>query len=325
MRTDSIVGRIAPQLTAVLGPLTPLVYAGGTSATDDIPAYVRAASAVRRFGGRLLVVQDDANVLALVQSPDGAAEAILLPVGRDGRRVFDDRIGNKSLKLDLEACAALGDGRLVIFGSGSKAARETVVVLGHDKGLVSIHAPELYAALRDVPGFAGSELNIEGVLVVRDDLLLLQRGNGAPRGGRRPVNAIGAIPLAAFLAWLDGEGAVPRLHAVTQLDFGTVDGCALGVTDAALTDDGRIAMIACAERSSDAVSDGPVVGCRFALLDGREMVMTDVLDETGRRSTVKLEGIEPRPLARAQFDVVADMDRHDEPAQIGHLLVTDMM
>lgn len=317
MQIASRRGRLAPDLTAVLDQLQPLVYAGGASAPDDLPDHVRAASAVRRFGSRLLVVQDDTNALALVPAAGGPAQAVVLPAGPDGRRVFDDARGNKHLKLDLEACAALGDGRLVMFGSGSRAARKTVVLFDEHAEPTLIPAPRFYVGLRAVPAFAGSELNVEGALVVGDDLLLFQRGNGATRAGIAPVNAMGAVDLAAFLAWLDGDHAraPPGLHAITQLDFGAVAGCAFSVTDAALAPDGRIVLLACAERSADAVSDGPVAGCRFAWFDGRVLEMTDVLDPTGARCLLKLEGIEPRPAAQTEFDVVIDMDRHDQPAQ----------
>lgn len=326
MRINSCRGRLVPHLIAVLDQVQPLVYADGASARHDLPGHVRAASAVRRFGSRLLVVQDDTNALATLPATGGAVKAVLLPVGPDGRRVFDDAIGNKRLKLDLEACAALGDGRLVMFGSGSKAARETLVLFDERTGPKLIPAPRFYAGLRAVPAFAGSELNLEGALVWGDDLLLFQRGNGAVRAGIAPVNAMGAIDLAAFLAWLDGDQACPPpgLHAVTQLDFGAAEGCAFSVTDAALAHDGRIVLLACAERSADAVSDGPVAGCRFAWFDGSVAEMTDVLDATGARCVLKLEGIEPRPAASTEFDVVIDMDRHDQPAQRGRLMVTGM-
>src|SRR5690606_27961518 len=54
-----------PDLSALLGPMSPLRYDDGGSAAEDRPAHVRAASAVRRWGERLVLVQDDVHVLAL--------------------------------------------------------------------------------------------------------------------------------------------------------------------------------------------------------------------------------------------------------------------
>jgi hypothetical protein len=68
-----------------------------------LPAHVRAASAIRRQGSRLVVVQDDVNAFAALDVRTGIVQPILLPAGLDGSRVYDDRRGNKAAKLDLEA------------------------------------------------------------------------------------------------------------------------------------------------------------------------------------------------------------------------------
>ena len=46
-----------------------------------------------------------------------------------------------------------------------------------------------------------------------------------------------------------------------------------------------------------------------------------ILDPDGRPCLLKLEGIESRPGSALSFDVVADMDRPDEPALLGRLEV----
>ena len=63
---------------------------------------------------------------------------------------------------------------------------------------------------------------------------------------------------------------------------------------------------------------------KFMMRQGQMVKMTDVLDATGTRCVLKLEGIEPRPAAPSEFDVVIDMDRHDQPAQRGRLMVHGM-
>lgn len=88
---------------------TPLRYAEGADPALDRPAHVRAASAVARVGGRLAIVQDDANFVALVDPATGLAEAVTLPAGEGGLRQFDDLRGNKRFKLDLESCVLLED------------------------------------------------------------------------------------------------------------------------------------------------------------------------------------------------------------------------
>jgi hypothetical protein len=317
---ERIVARIDPGLVATLGELAPIHYAGGGAPADDRPAYVRAASAIRRSGSRLVIVQDDVNVLAF-RDEAGLTEPVLLPVGEGGRRLFDDEIGNKHLKMDLEACAALPDGRLVLFGSGSKRNRERLVVLDPD-GDVRLHdGTDLYARLRATTHFAGSELNLEGAVVAGDRLRLFQRGNGARRGDLDPVNATCDLDLAELLGWLDRGEPVPALQRIVQYDLGATGRARFGFTDATLIEAGRIAFVACAEDSADAVADGEVLGCRFGLIAGDDVRMADILDEAGRPSPWKLEGIE-RADDAATFHVVADMDRPRDPARLGVLCVT---
>jgi len=313
-----LIARVDPRIGAVLSDLRPLAYTGGADPEEDQPGYVRAASAIRRLGDRLVIVQDDTSVLAILRG--GRVDPLLLPRGAGGRRVFGDDLGNKHDKMDLEACAALPDGRLVAFGSGSLPPREVLVVIEPDLSTRVVDGAPLYRILREELAFSGPELNVEGALVVGDRLRLFQRGNGAPRGGLQPVDATGDLPLAAFLGWLDGGGQAPELTDVVQVDLGAVAGVRLTFTDAALTAAGQVAFLACAEDSPDSIRDGEVVGCRVGVMEGAEVRAADVVDEAGRPVRLKLEGIERRP--DGDYDVVADMDITGEPAVIGRLRVT---
>jgi hypothetical protein len=311
--------RLAPRLRNVV----PLTYAAGGSRADDLVDHVRAASAVRNFGGRLLIVQDDVRALA-IRDKGGITEAVLLRPGRGGTRTFDDVRGNKRLKLDLEACVVLPDGRAVILGSGSRHARERLVVVGQDGSAQVRRATELYRQLRSVPVFVGTALNIEGAVYHRGKIRLFQRGNGLAAGRQAPVNAIGDLELATFLAWLDGDGPVPSLLSVTTVDLGATEGVAFGFTDGAVLADDRLAFVACAEATSDVTSDGPVVGVRFGLIDDSGSVrVADVTGADGRPTRYKLEGVESRPGEPGRLDVVADLDAPDEPALLAELVYSD--
>jgi hypothetical protein len=315
--------RLDPSLHAALDEVTVLAYTEGALPQHDLPAHVRAASAIRRLGRHLVIVQDDVNAFAIYDSEENTVIPMMLPPGPGCRRVFDDIVGNKHQKLDLEALALLPDDRLVAFGSGASAAREKIVVMSKREPPSLRDGALLYRALRTEPAFSGSELNVEGAVVLRDRLLLFQRGNAAIGGPRNPVNALGALDLESFVRWLDGLGPAPPLSAVTPFDLGDIGGAALGFTDAAVTADGRIAILACAEDSPDALTDGPVLGCRFGYLDpGGDLRVTDIL-EAGGRTRLKLEGIENRPDQSHAFDVVADRDEPLQPALIGRLTVRE--
>ena len=316
---------ISSTLVATLGTPRQLLYDHGAYPLEDLPAHVRAASSIRRQGNRLVILQDDVSALVGLDLATGSTYPILLPTGPDRARVFDDERGNKKLKLDLEACIVLPDGRLVAFGSGSSPHREKIVTVAPEKGAMAqqLSGEDLYAALRVHSGARGARLNIEGAVTQGHWLRLLQRGNG--KRGFEPWNAILDLSLEKFIGWLDGRNSLPPVRRILEVHLGDVAGVPFGFTDAAVTDDGRIAFLACAEDTEDALSDGPVMGCRFGWLaaDDQAAVMTDVVDGDGQPTHLKLEGIETRPEGGSMFDVVADMDRGDEPAQIAELVVRE--
>ncbi len=321
----TLTATIEAGLTARLGKPRPLLYDRGAGPAAALPAHVRAASAIRRQGTRLVILQDDVSALALLDPATGSTQPVLLPTGADGVRVFDDGLGNKKLKLDLEACVVLPDGRLVALGSGSSRRREQIATIAAAQGASAqlSSGAELYASLRAHADARDARLNIEGAVIQGDWLRLLQRGNGKRHFA--PWNAILDVSLAKFIGWLGGRNDMPPVRRILELDLGAIDGVPFGFTDAAVVADGRMAFLACAEDTADVVSDGPVLGCRFGWLDADDQhaVMTAVVDADGQPTGLKLEGIESRANGGALFDVVADMDRADEPAQIAELVVRD--
>jgi len=305
--------------SARLGPARPLHFGRGHEALG-VPAHVRAGSALRHWGERLVVVQDDVHALAVLDGLVGEVRPLALPPGADGKRVFSELAGNKALKMDLEACVVLPDARLVALGSGSSRARERVAVVAPGGHVDLLDGTDLYAGLRRCVEFSGSELNVEGAVAIGDELLLFQRGNGAAAAGRVPVNAIGSIALAEFVRWLDG-GLAPSLGEVRQVDLGERDGVRYGFTDACALPDGRVAFLAGAEDSPDTYQDGVVVGARFGVVSADTVQVTDIHDHGGHPSTLKLEGIEflDEDVSAVRFAVVTDMDAPESPAAL-HVL-----
>lgn len=311
-------------LHAVLLNVQPLRYDGGSRPQDDLPGHVRAGSAVRRWNHRLAVVQDDTCAIALCDD-DGRLHPLLLPWGEGHRRVFDDEIGNKKAKLDLEAGVTLPDGRLLALGSGSTAARERLVLATPPDQIRTVDGHALYSALRAQTAFAGSQLNIEGAIVIGDRVRLFQRGNGVARDGLEPINATGDLLLVELLEWIDRGGPVPLLRDVVRFELGCANGVELGFTDACLLPDGRVAFVTGAEASPDVERDGEVMGCGFGVIDGDQAWHTDIVDSEGRPSLLKIEGLEllawqPQP----RFAVVVDMDNPQQPALLGLLEVTGL-
>ena len=330
MSNRGLVAQVAPNLRAMLGAPRPLRYDRGGDPASDLPPYVRAASAIRRQGARLVVVQDDTLALAVLDAAAGSIEPILLPDSPGGARVFDDLRGNKAFKLDLEACVALPDGRLVALGSGSSRRRERIVVLAapaagstEDARVPTVvDASDWYAEMRSHAEAQGAELNVEGAVIQGERLRVVQRGHG-----KRPNthwNALLDFTLDGFLDWLDRRGATPRACGLLDVRLGASrEGVPFGFTDAAVMRDGTLAFLACAEDSVDVRSDGPVLGCRLGWIgpDDASVLVTDVLEQDRRPTMLKLEGLEARLDDPHAFDVVADMDRPEEPAVYAELRV----
>ncbi len=316
IRRAHLVARFDARRSALLDELVPLTY---ERAVDGLPPHVRAASALRRFDGRLVIVQDDVNALAVRDGSD-AVRAVLLPPHASGGRVFDDTLGNKHEKLDLEACVALPGGRLVAFGSGSLPARERLVVWDGRRSPVIVHASSLYRDLRAAVTEGRARLNVEGAAVSGGTVKLFHRGNDSRGAELAAQNAIAELELEAFEQWLRGRTQSPRVARVTSVELGDDRGVPFGFTDAVALDDERIVVLACAEDSACAISDGDVLGCRIGLLDEEGLRMADVCDTAGKRTTLKLEGIERRLGSSTEFDVVVDVDRPSAPALLGRLV-----
>jgi hypothetical protein len=319
IRREHLVARYDAQAVATVTELAPLQY---TDVGDDgLPTHVRAASALRRFENRLVIVQDDVNALA-VRDARGAVRPVLLPAHASGRRVFDDVLGNKHDKLDLEACVTLPDGRLVAFGSGSTPKREQLVVWGGGRESPRVvEAAPFYRELRAAVPTGSARLNIEGAVVSGRCLKLFHRGNDGRDTGRAALNAIAEVACSEFVAWLGSDTAHrPSVTSVTTVDLGEIDGVTFGFTDAVALDDEHVVVLACAEDSACAISDGAVLGCRVGLLDERGLRLVDVVDATGARTRLKLEGIERRDSSATEFDVAVDVDQSAAPAQLGRLV-----
>ena len=315
IRRADLVARFDARRAATLDELVPLTY---ERAVDGLPPHVRAASALRRFDGRLVIVQDDVNAFA-VRGDDGGVRAVVLPPHASGRRVFDDTLGNKHEKLDLEACVTFPDGRLVAFGSGSLPARERLVVWDGRRSPAVIAASAWYRDLRAAVTEGDARLNIEGAAVSGNTLKLFHRGNDRRGADPAALNAVAEIELAALEEWLRGGAQSPRIARVTKVALGHDRGVPFGFTDAVALDDERIVVLACAEDSACAISDGDVLGCRVGLLDEQGLCLADICDTTGKRTTLKLEGIERRAGSSTEFDVVVDVDRPAAPALLGRL------
>ncbi len=311
-----VQAELDPSLCARIRSRTPLFYADGADPAEDRPGFVRAASSIVSHRGELVIVQDDAAFLAFIPGPGAPARALALARLEDGQRQHDDRRGNKKLKLDLECALSLEVGAQAVFvawGSGSTSRRERAAVLDGESDVRVVALPHLYGALRELSDFAGSELNLEGCVQQGDQVLFLQRGNGAPRHGKQPIDALARVEARALAAYLadPSQNTTPAVSLVAQVELGHVQGARLTFTDAASVQ-GALLYSAAAEASPDVTRDGPVSGVAIGTLGSSCGSARYALlrDERGQLSRDKVEGICAWPAEQAST-LLAVVDRDD--------------
>lgn len=310
------------QLSVQILRATPMEYRDGEDPGEDRPGHVRAASSIAEFAEYLLVVQDDANFLALVEKDYHHVQSIPLPPGPDGKRVFSSERGNIEHKLDLEACVSVpgtGSEHILALGSGSDESREWVLqVWWDDDGNHEIDlmdADRLYSYLRTEKEFCGAGLNIEGVIFDGEDTIrLFQRGNAEPKDGLEAVDSVAEISWTDLKKHLEKPTEVepPKVKRVTQFDLGEIDDIRLTFSDGEQID-GHILYSASAEASSET---DYIAGSAMGILDVESARWAEVIDLDGSAFKGKIEGLVTAEDNPHIIYFVIDDDVAHEPSSI---------
>lgn len=299
-------------MTKILGR-RPLLYRRGADAALDRPAHVRAASAIAWIGDRLVVVQDDSAFLAIVDPDTGLCDDVPLPPCPAGRRVFDQRIGNKQDKPDLESVFADGDTMAALGSGGPLPARQVIVTWrpGSDPRIVA--APRFFAAIAAQVCPAGTSLNLEGAVLVGSTVLLANRG-GDRAGEVVSPDALIRVDLAALRAIIaDPDGAPLPALTVDRVSLGDLDGAPLHFTDLAPGPDGPW-FAAAAEATASYFDDGDVAGSAIGPLASLAPSRLDGRD--------KVEGLALDRRAPSRFLAVTDPDDPDRPGELLEIAIT---
>lgn len=234
-------------------------------------AHLSAASGLVRAGRFLYVVADDELHLGVFHATEATAGHLI--------RLFPGELPapakeRKARKPDLEALALLPSfagyphGALLALGSGSKRNRRMGALLALDAQGEAGDSPQVcdLAGLFSVPEDIFAALNIEGAVVLGDELCLLQRGNK-----RTVENAVIRFHLAALLDAL-GSGSIAATEslipsAICAVALGEIEGIAICFTDAAALPNGELVFSAIAEDTEDNYNDGPCKGAAVGIAD----------------------------------------------------------
>ncbi len=232
-------------------------------------AHLSAASGLVPAGEWLYVVADDELHIGVFPATGDAPGELI--------RVFPGELPDglhkrKARKPDLEALTRLPPfsghrhGALLALASGSKPNRQRGALLSLDARGGVVGAPRTI----DLSGIYGPlaarfpALNIEGAVVIGDQLRLMHRGSAAD-----PTNAVIRLSLPDVLHALDAANSIGAAAplAIQRFDLGAIDGIPLGFTDGAALPDGALLFTAVAENAKDSYEDGPCAGVVIGLAD----------------------------------------------------------
>ncbi len=278
---------------------------------NSASAHLSAASGMVCVGDFLYVVADDENHLGVF--PRASTNAGRL------HRIFAgdlpaEAAARKAAKRDMEALVHLPrsvtypHGALLALGSGSKPQRCTgIIVALDDVGAIAGAATSLdlslfYAKLADEVG----HVNIEGAVVIADELRLLNRGNK-----KQGINACVDVNLSNFL--LSNASRHPKIGRLQPIDLGKIDGVKLTFSDAAALPNGGMLFTAAAENTDDSYVDGPCAGNVVGILDKHmRLRFVEELD-----TKLKVEGVTANLTAtKIMLQMVTDADDPTQAAQL---------
>lgn len=254
--------------------------------------YIAAASGLVLAKNRFYLVADDENgIMGINKDLKSSGEIYevfpgLLP---------EDKNERKKLKPDFEGMVHLPQmNALLCLPSGSKKNRSRGALVSlTDHKITEVSFKNVYQKLEDIY----PELNIEGAVLVGEDIRLFQRGNG-----KLHQNAVIDINLKSFL-----NDQMKDLNAI-NISLGKFKGIPLSFTDASLFNN-KCYFVAVAENSESTYADGEFVGS-----------ILGELSETGEIiSTTPLElDSKPEGLAFDQnnFYLVTDDDDRTKPSRL---------
>ena len=219
---------------------------------DSIPS----ASGIAVRGNDVFVVCDDGTGIYRINLPD--YHQTKLPVKGLPSELYRE---HKTVKHDFEsACFVKWKEKdyLMAMGSGSTAGfRDSLLLMNTadftDQRIISLHT--FYNQLQSITHTDRSQLNIEGLTVVGNNLIIVNRGN----------NLMISCNLSDFLSWLtESADTVPQIK-YHKLALPSIDKKEARLSGICTIDDTHLLFCASVEDTPDWTKDGPVLGSFFGI------------------------------------------------------------
>ena len=276
--------------------------------------HLSAASGIQIVEDKFFVVADDELFLAsfpLINTRQG----VQVPALPGEKEMPADNLLRKKVKPDWESLVFVPSefvppyGALLLVPSGSMPTRQRAVLLPMDVKGVSdkpreIDLSGIYSELyKDI-----KELNIEGAIIVGNELRLFQRGNGSLK-----ENAIVTLKMQNFIKYINKTGELRPKDVISAIQFhrSLSSVPVKGFSDAASLSNGEMLFLASVENTVSTFADGEILGSFLGLMakDGKIKWMAPFalnLKAEGLAVNESKDGI--------QVFVVPDSDAPEKPA-----------
>lgn len=268
---------------------------------DGQVSFLSAVSGVSLFDQQLYIVSDDQNFLFKRNESNLKFQTVI--------KLLPDAMLMDAQKPDFESLLKIDD-LLVAWPSLSSPSRmQASIVLMNEKGGVSnrvLDLTNLSKRLMAEMKNQGKSVNIEGLVVFNDEVLLFQRGSSAKNN-----NGIFRINKTSFLDSLKSNLWNQAIQ-FQPAELGFLNGIKLGFSDAVLLSAShlnchKVLITASAEDSKNADGTGKLKGSSLFIYDGKNL--NRIGDFAGRK---KIEGISVQSSSENETIVLLVDDSDDE-------------
>lgn len=250
---------------------------------------IGSASGLVYLDEKLYIISDSSNYLYEYHISDEKLNKIALVENPQ------ENIAKKD-KPDFEAIVQK-DGDLFLFGSGSTENRNRA--FKYKSGKISVKdISAMYSRIKKQFNFTDDELNIEGVILNSESILLFQRGNGL--SGKNGI----------IYANDNAENA--EIDFI-PFDLPKIKNVAATFTDAILVD-GTIYFLATAEDTTSTYLDGEVLGSLIGSIDLNTMKLINTIQITEK---YKFEGLTLYNKTNSKIEFLLCEDNDTEKLESG--------
>lgn len=270
---------------------------------------IPSASGIEITGSDIYIMGDDSPCLFRLTGQFEIAEKFLIG---DADAAVGGKIP-KPEKTDLEAMAAWGN-TLLLFGSGSKSPMRDALVT-FDTKTKEVHPytlTEFYNALCAAAGFSRKDLNIEAAVVIKNNLLLFNRGR----------NILFQLQVPDLLLHAEGKGKLPNAETIRAI-LPELKGREIGFSGAAATPDGKqIVFCASAEDTLNWIDDGEILGSYIgvfpinSLIDAFSPACIPITDRKSNIMKIKVESLAVKNIDSADLQLLMVTDTDGKESEL---------